>query len=444
MNKFIFSKRNFNLKTKELSFTYKLQTKNQTYDFTEKLTLPENFEILNKDDQILDQLLKNLHLILGISYWKLTATSDLDLGDIKLTKEEADFWNTVWTKGMGEFFYVNKIDFKNLINFPYEAQTSTVTSKLQPITQTSKSLLFFSGGKDSIVSAEILKDKKNDFTCFSVNPVSFVSNIQKLTNTNFLIVKRQIDPMLLALNSKQLFYNGHIPFNAILAFISLLVSYLYGFNFLITSNEESSNYPNVEYIGEKINHQWSKSFEFEKMFHDYVKKLLPNINYFSLLRNFSEYEISEKLTQYSKYLPYFSSCNRNFLIKPTTQYLKPNQLWCGNCPKCLFTFIMLSAFLPRIKVLEILGEDLLNKYELLQIFCELLGIDIKPFECVGTPDEVKLALNKIYEKKEFNNSILMTYFIGEILPTVNEGELEKNVINKKVENLIPEEIYENK
>lgn len=432
-NLFVFKDKIVDLENKKISFNFKLYYESKEYNFTEKLILPDNFEIINKDYSTLDEILKQLHLILGINYWKLTCAPDLNLGNIKLNEAQANFWNTVYTKGLGEFFYKNKIDFRNLIKFPFTDNFSL--NKPIKTTNSKNSLLFFSGGKDSIVSTEILRRKKIDFTCFSVNPNKIILDSQKLTNAKLLILKRELDPLLFTLNSTPNFYNGHVPVNAILAFVGLLVTYLYDFKDLIISNEDSANYSNVNYLEENINHQWSKSFEFENMFHKYAKEILENINYFSLLRNLSEYEITEKLSKHSKYFLHFTSCNENFKIKnPMT-----DKKWCGECPKCLFTFIMLSVFLPRIEVLKIFEEDLLNKYKLLPIFRELLGIDIKPFECVGTDKEVKLALFRIYQKKEFNNSILMSYFINEILQKLDESKLNENVINLKSRNLIPRE-----
>ena len=50
-------------------------------------------------------------------------------------------------------------------------------------------------------------------------------------------------------------------------------------------------------------------------------------------------------------------------------------------------------------MIHIFGEDLLNKPSLQQYFDELTGIaENKPFECVGTVDEVNRALGMVAEK----------------------------------------------
>jgi hypothetical protein len=59
----------------------------------------------------------------------------------------------------------------------------------------------------------------------------------------------------------------------------------------------------------------------------------------------------------------------------------------------LFTFIILSPFIESKKLISIFGKDLLNDSTLKPIFNELTGkSEVKPFECVGTPEEVKAAL----------------------------------------------------
>jgi hypothetical protein len=77
--------------------------------------------------------------------------------------------------------------------------------------------------------------------------------------------------------------------------------------------------------------------------------------------------------------------------------------WCGSCPKCLFTFIILSPFLKPDTLVGIFGHNLLDHAALENIFDELTGAtEIKPFECIGTIDEVNMALNEsvlMYDKE---------------------------------------------
>ena len=61
--------------------------------------------------------------------------------------------------------------------------------------------------------------------------------------------------------------------------------------------------------------------------------------------------------------------------------------------------------------MDIFGKNLLDDKSLIPLFEELIGIrNFKPFECVGTPEEVKEALEKILEKGEFKDSFLVKYY----------------------------------
>jgi len=60
-----------------------------------------------------------------------------------------------------------------------------------------------------------------------------------------------------------------------------------------------------------INHQYSKSSEFEKKFRDYLTNLTPSVSYFSLLRPLYELQIAKILAKLPQYHQVFKSCNVN-------------------------------------------------------------------------------------------------------------------------------------
>ena len=96
-------------------------------------------------------------MMLGISYYKLYCPSKIILKK-QISKEQAEFWNVVYKKGLGEFFYQNKIDPQGLINFPYDKKAENKSYSLE---SSNRMLIGIGGGKDSIVAVEILKEQKN-------------------------------------------------------------------------------------------------------------------------------------------------------------------------------------------------------------------------------------------------------------------------------------------
>ncbi len=434
------------------SFFFELQTNSQTYIFREKISFPKITSIIN-----VQAILDNLLLMLGISYYKLTCAKKIQTPTISLTKDQANFWNIVYTKGLGEFFYKNNIDFRGLINFPYKktvilSETKNLPNEKEKILRVAqddnnRSLLLFGGGKDSIVSGELLKKHNKPFTAFVVNPTKIHEETLSILGCDTIIFTREIDSQLFELNKQSDMHNGHVPATAIIDFLAVLASALYGYDAVIASNEQSANYGNVTYLGEEINHQWSKSEEFEKMLQQYItKNISDTINYFSLLRPYHEIKIVEMFITYPQYFPYFSSCNKNFLIH-NSRFKIHDSRWCCSCPKCLFIFMLMSAFLPKEKIVTIFGKNLYENTELLSTFKALLGITAtKPFECVGTPEESELALTLAHNNHSYDDDLLMQFFIQEVLPNIpNQNDLQTKLL--KVQNIdtIPQgfqEIYE--
>ena len=428
----------------EVSFHYIIKSEGEDVDFTEKLTFPKA-DFSEIPEPLRHRLLMNLSLVLGISYWKVYCPKKIENKNNQLTEEQAKFWNTIYTKGLGEFYFKNKAslpfadakrstDFRELIEFPFR---HGVNADPVAFERKDRSLLLFGGGKDSIVAAELLKGKKKDFTSFVVNDYSLQKEVIKVLGRDAIIVTREIDPKLLQLKNKKGTYNGHVPISAIYAFIGLLAAGLYDYQYIISSNEKSSNFGNTEYLGQSINHQWSKSLEFETLFAKYVTHYLTsNISYFSLLRPLYEIKIAQLFTKYPKYFSTFSSCNKNFTVKKSM-----NTKWCRKCPKCAFVFATLGAFLPKEEVVKIFGKNLFADKSLETTYKELLGIkNTKPFECVGTPDEVKLAFYLAHKKKEFEKEVIMKMFEKEVLPTLkNVEELEKDILSVSKEHKIPKE-----
>ena len=181
-------------------------------------------------------------------------------------------------------------------------------------------------------------------------------------------------------------------FSSIVAFSAEITAYLNGLKYIVLSNESSANESTV--VGQDVNHQYSKSFEFEQDFHSYEEKYLSTGQYyFSFLRPLAEFQIAKMFVSHRKYLPIFRSCNLGSKVSP--------DIWCGECPKCLFVCLILSPFLSLAELNDIFGRDMLNDEKMKEYFIELIGqSEHKPFECVGSIDEVNLAVSLAVRRLE--------------------------------------------
>ncbi len=389
---------------KKIIFNYKMEFAGQKpLFFTEEILLPAVPQLEKIPKDLLENILESLHLMLGISYYKTFCPPKIKL-NFRISKEQAHFWNIVYRKGLGEFCYRNKIDPAKIAKFPYSSNTKNGAVEFS---RKNRSLVGVGGGKDSIVVVKLLKKQKENIAAFIVETQkesALIKSVVKEMRIPHLKIRRHLDQKLI--NKIPGSYDGHIPISAIIAFLGVLNSILYDFSNVIVANEHSSNFGNLEYKGDIINHQWSKSEEFEKLFQNYTKNFItPDIKYFSVLRPFSELRIAKLFSHHKKYFQIFSSCNKNFRIKH-----KPQALWCDTCPKCAFTFLILSPFLPKKQLLGIFKKNIFEDQSLLPIFRDILGFGkMKPFDCVGTFEEAQAAL--ISASKNFANSLIVKTFL---------------------------------
>lgn len=371
----------------KITYLYKLGE----YNFNHELVIPKKyfFKVENMIDK--DIFLFNLGLIEIINYYKLACPKKIILEAGAIKEEQKEFFKKLFYKGLGEFRYVNNINIsmEEFVEFVNANENYYRKSKLKGF---EGNIVPIGGGKDSIVTLELLKHEKEKNNCLIVNPRGATVDTVNVAGYNMestIEVYRKIDPKLLELN-KEGYLNGHVPFSAMLAFLGIFCALITNKQYVILSNESSADESTDEETG--ANHQYSKSMEFEKDFSNYVERYInSDIKYFSLLRGMRELDIARLFAEHKQYHKIFRSCN--------VGSKNGGNEWCGSCPKCLFVYIMLAPYLEKEELINIFGKDLLEDTELLTYMKQLTGIEkVKPFECVGTRDEVNEAIDMIIEK----------------------------------------------
>ncbi len=378
---FIFDRFTVNYKEKEIEILYYYEIVNLR-KFIHKLVIPWNNANISKD--FVEKLAFNIGVLEIVSYWKATLADKIIINCGVLSDRQKEFFRKVYYYGLGEFCYVNNIELNYQDFVHFECQGKTYDAE---ITYDGEgSLIAIGGGKDSCVTLSIYPGQNK--SCFIINPQEVMLECAYATgleDKDIYQVRRIIDKNLLELNEEG-FLNGHTPFSAMVAFVSFLTAYLNKKKYIVLSNESSANEGNV--MGMKVNHQYSKSYEFEKDFQEYAQEFLSkNIKYYSFLRPLSEYQIAMLFARDKRYHKIFKSCNPGSKQVPW--------VWCGECAKCLFVFALLSPFLYKEELVDIFQQDLFTKEELLPLFKELLGKgEKKPFDCVGTFEEINYAVTK--------------------------------------------------
>ncbi len=372
-------------------FSYRLSGDQVTpIDFEERVDWPLALPAPDPQQPAVYRGLRNLHRMLGISYYKTCCPREIVLHGEPMSGEEADFWELVYTNGLGEFFYRNGLDPRGRVSFPRQGRDQEAIRLPEPTTE--RGLLLIGGGKDSAVSYEIIRESGVPVDLFSLGSAPWIKRSAAAFGAPHRVVGRHLDPKLFALNASGA-YNGHIPISACIAFVSQLMAVVGGYRAVISSNERTASYGNLVWHDLEINHQWSKGLAFEQAFQHFQRRQLVNgPDYFSLLRPLSELAICGLFARRMRYFNSFTSCNANFQLGDTSQTPR----WCGTCPKCVFVYLMLAPHLGEGRLHPIFGANLLANAAILPTIEELSGVrGHKPFECVGTPEEVLAALSHL-------------------------------------------------
>lgn len=333
-----------------------------------------------------ERLAFHLGLIEMLSYWKTACPSEVVIDAGALEEWQIRWWKDLWLRGMGEFFYVNRIDFRgpDFLKISATGRAPHGVESRDGSRPMRRSLVMVSGGKDSALTLHELRAAGEDFNCLLLNPPPSAVDVAAIAGCNAPItVRRTLDPRMLELN-REGYLNGHTPFSALLAILGLTCATLFDCDRVILSNERSSDEGNVEFLGAEINHQYSKTFAFETAMREYAHKhLAPGVSYFSFLRPLFEIQVCRLFARCPEYFQAFKSCNRE----------QRQGTWCGRCPKCLSVCITLAPFVSRDQLLEIFGRDLFADADAIPLLGSLLGIEgTKPFECVGTRQELLVGL----------------------------------------------------
>ena len=346
------------------------------------------------DVEVIENLLFHASIALGISYYKLCPSAQIIVTTGKLDAPQKTFWKKFYLQWLGEYLYTNHILPEWIGEF--ESTGEKVFKKI-PFFPWKRLLVPIGGGKDSIVSTGILDEQGEDYDLFTFGKKYVLHDaVAQVSRHRHLVVKRALDPHLFEFNALG-YPNGHVPITGIIAFVLQIVNYLYEYRMDVLSNEKSADEGNTLWHGIDVNHQYSKSREFEEDFCAYSETYMSDTEYKSILRDLYEIEIAERFAKMREYFPVFSSCNNNFKVIESNK--TTSDRWCLQCPKCVFVFAILRPYIAYEDVITIFGRDLYEDASLIPLYEELLGQSgHKPFECVGTHDEVVLSMQRAIGK----------------------------------------------
>lgn len=368
-----------------------------------------------------DRLVRLLALAAAPSYYKTTCARTVSVPG-GLAPGERDFLAAVIGHGLAEFAHRN--DLPDALTptiaapgLPDPAAPGAPPPAEPPARGVPDALVAVGGGKDSVVTVEGLRAAGLSPVLFAVNDFDPIRETAEVARLPLVTAGRTLDPVLFDLNAAGA-YNGHVPVTAVNSLVACLAALALGVPRVVFSNEHSASYGNLHWAGVEVNHQWSKGIGFERLLRRQLAGL--PVDYVSFLRPLTELAIMRRFATLTGYHHVFTSCNRAFHIDAARR-----RRWCGECPKCRFVFLTLAPFLPRPDLLAIFGDrDLLRDPDQAIGFADLLNLDgrLKPFECVGEPDECRAAATLLSRQEEWREAPFLT------TPAVQAALLDEDAV----------------
>ena len=417
--KFIYKSYDVSENDENITLTYRYEiVGDKSLEFTHTLLFEKNEHfVASAHDVKFQNLVFHIGIAELISYYKITCAPLIELEAGYISDAQCAWFSKLFFKGLGEFLFVNQIETTQ--DELFKIVSTSPKSGCDPIQLEgfSGSLVPVGGGKDSAVTLDILRDSESKVVGMSINPTEASLSVMGQSDIlgNPITIRRKLDRQIIELNA-QGYLNGHIPFSSIVAFISVFTASLCSLRYVVLSNENSANEANVVYNELEVNHQYSKSFEFEADFRFYCSKfLVEGVDYFSLLRPLHELQIGAMFARTPKYFTHFRSCNVG----------SKSNIWCNKCPKCLFTYMMIAPFVDEDELYSIFHANLLDDDELLETFERLVTPElVKPLECVGSYDEVNTAVGLSIKKHNENLPKLLRWYTDHKEVQVNSSLLK--------------------
>jgi hypothetical protein len=357
-------------------------------------------------------------LLAGLSYYKAGAARRVDVGSTPLGVKGRALLEAALHEGLAEFAFRNELSLADVVIAGGVATTTYV-----PAIDPERVLIPFGGGIDSIVTTTQLASHL-ERTLFVVSPASGpfapLEATAMVTGLDIVRATRVLDEKILARDNAR--FNGHVPVTAMVTLLAAVGALASGRGGVVMSNEHSASLANLRWRDLDVNHQWSKSWGAEQLMAEALSERVgAEFVVASFLRDRSEVWVAQEFSHLNTYHHVFRSCNRAFRQERDQRL----DTWCGVCDKCLFTNLMLAPFIPRAALYEIFQHEPLSdpaREAQLRVLVGA-GVDFKPFECVGDPDESAVALAKVAQMSEWSDVELLTTLAEEVRPDRTFEEL---------------------
>ena len=250
-----------------LDYSFEQSTAKFRYQGKDDIIFTETVDFapaeVDYDPEVLESALFLAFIVIGTSYYKASPTTSVKIKQ-DLTPFQADFFNKIYQEGLSQYAFENNLTRNDLAHFT----SSDITPSSHSTFTKEQSLVLLSGGKDSLLSTEIIRESHEPFrVMFITSQKSYPAIIDEFNNP--IIVRRHIDKE----NLKQAGgLNGHVPVSLITESLGLIQAILIGASKLEIGIGKEGLEPHAKIQDLAVNHQWSKTVEAQTLMKEYIKK----------------------------------------------------------------------------------------------------------------------------------------------------------------------------
>ncbi len=372
------------------------------------------------DERAVQRALVHLHIAAGTSYYKTAAPSVVRVESASLSPAEADFHRRLYDEGLREFAVANGLPVPRPVSIEASSEGRLTPGDAPgdaPGPHPGGLVVPIGGGKDSMVLIEAVRSLGPRL--LAVNPHPLVSDLARRAGLELLVVRRELSSNLAELNRFGAL-NGHVPITAIVSLVALLGSAVYGYDTVAMAIERSASEETVRVGGVPVNHQYSKSLEFERLLSGLVtNSIQPGLTYGSALRPYSELAIARVFAGLTEYHRSVCSCNA-----PFRRSAPAGARWCGQCAKCRFVGLVLAPYMTPEDLTALIGRDMFADPDEIGGFAALMDAEEKPFECVGERRESAVAMRLLSDQPAWNGSPVVAALAARARAMVSDRDAE--------------------
>ena len=339
------------------------------------------------DAATLNLLVAHIAIMMSNVFFKIDHINRIECRFAAFGPNWTEFHQYLLSRALGEFKFLQGLSLHHPLTVAGNAVCKTDT-QLPPREFNEQCLVMNGGGKDSITSGELAKQAGLPFAWYTVGLNTVRKTvIETAASGDSLSITYKTDSKI-GQNAK--FSYTPIAGPAFISATALLHAYLKGYKYIVFSNERSADDPNLVVAGVEINHQYSKSLDFESHYRNFAQSVTQGgVHYFSLFRPIYELAIVKIFSQYPKYFDKFISCNIGI----------SKNIWCKKCEKCAFILLCMGAYLDDDEIVRIFGEPLMQNQQIRKHVLRLCSNQTKAWECVGLQDECRLALRMYLDRR---------------------------------------------